>query len=387
MHKHVIVIAGWHDYNQLMGFCRYAHEAGWTLDTVSIFQGAAPRNFRADGMLTTNVFRQDLKMFVRKAASVIPTVLHGCDDLKLGIPSVECDEAAAGRMAAQHLLDQGHKNFAFFNYSSEIHARLRLQGFQERLREANRDCQVLFRNSATSADMAEWLAGRLKTLPKPLGLFAVDDLLAAEAIEAALSRGWRVPEDMAVIGVGNLDLICKYSRIPITSIAMPSEQQSYEAAALLDKLMNGRRPPKKTMILPPTELITRTSTDHLAVTHPAVKRAVDFITQHLVTEPLMPRQIAQATGISTSLLYTLFHQELSCTPSSLVQQLRIRRACHLLLASSEKIGTISDQCGFTNMRTFQRTFFREKGVHPQPWRQAQRKGANQGQSMSSHRPG
>ncbi len=375
MRKHVIVIAGWHDYNQLMGFCRYAHEAGWTLDTTSLFQGAAPRHCRADGMLTTNIFRSDLRSFVRKTARIIPSVLHGCDDLKLGIPRVECDEAAIGRMAAQHLLDQGHKHFAFFNYSSAIHARRRLEGFRQRLREADRDCMVLSHHSATSANMAEWLAARLKTLPKPLGLFAVDDTLAAEAIEAALDHGWRVPEDMAVVGVGNFDLICKYSRRPVTSVALPMEQLSYESAALLDRLMKGRPAPTGTLVLQPTELITRTSTDHLAMTHPSVKRAVDYISTHLVTKPLKPRQIAQATGISTSLLYTLFHEELRCTPSALVQRLRIRRACHLLMSTPDKIDTISEQCGFATLRTFQRTFVREQGLYPQAWRQCQHKGA------------
>ena len=176
-----------------------------------------------------------------------------------------------------------------------------------------------------------------------------------------------------MVGVGNIDLVCKYSRIPITSVAQPLEQQSYEAAALLDRLMSGQHPPKVPLILPPTELVIRTSTDHLAITHPAVKRAVDYIKQHLVQESLDPRRIAQTTGISTSLLYTLFHQELACTPSNLVQRLRIHKARHLLLTTTEKIGTISDLCGFPNLRTFQRTFVRHEGLHPQPWRNAQHK--------------
>ena len=372
MHKHVIIIAGWHDYNMLMGFCRYAHEAGWTLNTVSIFQSAVPRRWQADGLLTTNVFRPDLRRFVRKAAAVMPAVLHGCDDLRLGIPRVECDEAAIGRLAAEHLLDQGHKNFVFFSHSDALHARRRLDGFRARLRAAQRDCLVLSKISATSAGLADWLAGQLKHLPKPVGLFAVDDLLASEAIEAALDGGWRVPEDMAVLGVGNNDLVCQYSQIPITSIGQPMEQQAYAAAALLDRLMHGRPAPKAPVVLPPSGLITRMSTDHLAVTHPAVKRAVEFMMEHLVAGPLTSRQIAQAIGISITLLFRLFHRELACTPSNLIQRFRIRRARDLMLTTSEKISAISERCGFLNLRTFQRTFIRLEGLHPQAWRQAQR---------------
>lgn len=367
-------MAGWNDFNILKGFLRYAHKASWSLDTNSIMIGTIPRNWQtADGMLATNSPRRDVQHFLRKASAVIPAVLLGPDRLKLGIPRVDCDDIAAGRMAAEYLLEQGHKTFAYSSHTNGTHSGLRLKGFRERLAKSGRTCTVFCRAGGSTDNISEWLKGRLKRLKPPLGILAVDDVIASETIEAVLACGLRVPKDVAVMGIGSLDLVCKYARIPITSIALPTEQQASESAAILDRLMSNQAAPQKTLILPPSQIIIRQSTDYMAVTHPVVKSALDFITENLLTETLSLSNIARAAGVSTTLLYTLFHSELNCTPQEHVRKLRMRRACDLLLNTSEKIGSISNQCGFSNLRTFQRTFRKLEGMHPHPWRKIRQK--------------
>ena len=243
--KRILIVLGFLNPDILAGFSRYAREADWILNAFSVFHNAVPPDWDADGLLTTNVFRPDLVRFVRKTARQIPTVLHGCDDLRLAVPNVECDEYQIGRMAAEHLLDQDHRHFAYFRYSDNIHAMRRRDGFRDALREAGYDCMDLEKISEHGNGAGEWFRKQLARLPKPLGLFAEDDLLAARVIETATDEGWQVPADLAVVGCGNIDLVCEFGPVPITSIDCPLEEQAYQAAAMLDTLMSGKKLPKQ----------------------------------------------------------------------------------------------------------------------------------------------
>jgi len=239
--KRILIVVGFFNPSILSGFTRYAREADWVVNVISVFHQAVPGDWEADGMLTTNVFRQDLAKFIRKYAQKIPTVLHGCDDMKLGVSNVECDEHEVGKMAAHHLIDQEHRHFAFFRYSNNIHAMKRRAGFQECLKEFGHDYIDLEMISEHGEGIEKWFKGKLSRLPKPLGLFAEDDLLAAQAIEAAMDAGWKVPEELAVVGCGNMEMVCELGSVPITSISCPIEEQAYQAAALLDARMRAKK--------------------------------------------------------------------------------------------------------------------------------------------------
>jgi LacI family transcriptional regulator len=296
-------------------------------------------------------------------------VLHGCNDLGYPVPNVECDERAVGQLAASHLLEQGHRNFAYFHYSSNRHAVLRGEGFKARLAEAGHDCLELKNLSEHGVGSGEWFARRLARLPKPLGLFAEDDFLATTAIESALDIGWRVPGDLAVVGSGNLTLVCEQSAVPITSVEIPFEAEAYQAAAMLDCLLSGKKIEKQTVVFPPTGLLARQSTNSLAAHRAVVQRALAFMSAHLPDPDLNVIAIAKGSGVSLRLLYNEFQTDLKSTPMDIVSRLRMRKAKDLLLNSREKIEAVSEACGFANLRTFQRTFLRTEGHPPLRWRQ------------------
>ena len=154
-------------------------------------------------------------------------------------------------MAARHLLDCEHRNFACLRYSRNLHALRRLAGFREALREAGKDCLDLEMLAEHGNGVGEWFR-ELAELPQPLGLFAEDDLLAARVIEAAADAGWQVPGDLAVVGCGNMDLVCDLGPVPITSISTPLGEMAYQAAAMLDAMMSGNPPAEPTLVFPPT---------------------------------------------------------------------------------------------------------------------------------------
>lgn len=366
--KRILIVLGFLDPAILAGFSRYAREAGWILNAFSVYHGSVPKGWQADGLLTTNVFRSDLVRFVRRMAREIPTVLHGCNDLRLPAANVECDEYEIGRMAARHLLDCEHRNFACLRYSRNLHALRRLAGFRETLRAAGHDCLDLEMLAEHGSGVGEWFRKQLPELPQPLGLFAEDDLLAARVIETAVDAGWQVPDDLAVVGCGNMDLVCDLGPVPITSIAFPLEEMAYQAAAMLDALMSGGKLPASPTVFPPVTLIARKSTDSVAARLPLVKRALDYMNEHLADPALDATAVAHHCGVSLRGLYNEFQGDLRSTPMACLLRLRVRRAQDLLRGENPKVEQIAEACGFANLRTFQRAFQRKENLPPTLWR-------------------
>lgn len=366
--KRILIVLGFLDPRILAGFARYARERGWILNALSVLRGTVPRGWRAHGMLTTNTDRSDLRAFVKETARRIPTVLHGCNDFGIPIPNIECDERAVGREAALHLLEQGHRHFAYVQYSRHRHAILRRDGFRAHLAAAGHSCLVLETTSAHGPGWEGWFRRGVARLPKPLGLFAEDDILAARVIESAIDAGWRVPEEFAVVGNGNLPLVCDHSQVPITSVTMPFEEGSYRAAALLDRLLSGKPLEKQTTTLFPTGIIARQSTNAVAAQRPVVQRALAWMHAEIQKSDLTVEAIARGSGVSGRLLYNEFQIDLKSTPKTELLRIRLRKAKEQLLANKTKIGVIAETCGFANLRTFQRAFQRIEGQSPARWR-------------------
>ena len=367
--KRILIVLGFLDPVILSGFSRYAREAGWILNAFSVYHGSVPKGWQADGLLTTNVFRPDLVRFVRLMSREVPTVLHGCNDLRLPAPNVECDEYEIGRLAARHLLNCEHRHFACLRYSRNLHALRRLAGFRETLREAGEDCLDLEMLAEHGNGVGEWFRKQLPELPQPLGLLAEDDLLAARVIETASDAGWQVPDDLAVVGCGNMDLVCDLGPVPITSIAIPLGEMAYQAAVMLDTLMSGKKLPESSTVFPPVTLIARKSTDSVAARQPLVKRALEYMNEHMANPSLDARVVAVHCGVSLRGLYNEFQADLRTTPMACLLHLRVRRAQEILLSDSSKIEQVAEACGFSNLRTFQRAFQRQENMPPTHWRQ------------------
>lgn len=370
--KRILIILGFLNPDILAGFSRYAREANWILNAFSVFQNTVPPDWDADGLLTTNVFRPELVRFIRKTARRIPTVLHGCDDLRIGVPNVECDEYEIGRMAAKHLLDQEHRHFAYFRYSDNIHSIRRRDGFRDVLRETGHDCLDLEMISEHGNGAGEWFRKQLARLPKPIGLFAEDDLLATRVIETATDQGWQVPADLAVVGCGNITLICEFGPVPLTSFACPHEEEAYQAARMLDMLMSGKKLPKKRLILQPSGLIARESTYSVAASQELVKRALACMAEQLHDPTLDARNVADHCGVSLRVLYREFDKDLRITPMACLLKMRIRMSKDMLNQGNRKIEDVAEACGFGSVRTFQRAFQRIESASPMQWKLARR---------------
>ena len=377
--RNVSVVLGWYDPRVFLGIGRYARQGGWHLVLRTIFDGVLPRDWRGDGLLVSAGDREDLLSFCRHQARKYPTVRIGANTGGIDAPSVEEDDVAAGQLAAEHFLSHGYRHFAWYTTRRGEVADRRLDGYRGVIEQAGHTVTVLDwpassgRRKDTWANCRNWLARHLAALPKPLALFALDDQLAADAIEVCGEIPLNVPDDVAVMGVGNIESACEYSRVPISSVAFDADRTGYEAAAMLDRLMAGQAAPKQPIVLPPEGIVERESTDAYAAEHPALARAIEFIARNC-HRPINVADVVEAAGISRRMLNYLFAHQLRRSPGRHLLHLRIERAKEMLRETDQRAGRIAEVCGFQPVRNFNRCFRRETGTAPLAYRKAHRGG-------------
>jgi LacI family transcriptional regulator len=222
--------------------------------------------------------------------------------------------------------------------------------------------------------VARWLT----LLHKPVGVLAPNDVWAYQLLEVCRQKALRVPDDVALVGVDNDDLLCGLARPPLTSVATPAERVGYEAAALLDRLMAspGRAdgaPPLPP--LPPLGVVARQSTDVLMVDDPAVAAAVRFIRERACT-PIGVEDLLRAVPLPRRTLERRFRAALGRGPGEEIRRTRVERARYLLGASRSSMGEVARAAGFADAKHFCVAFRRHTGQSPSSYRREFR-----------HRPG
>ncbi|MCG8509876.1 MAG: XylR family transcriptional regulator, partial [Rhodospirillales bacterium] len=271
----------------LQGIMKYARQrGGWIFamnpeqrhDTMSDLSG-----WRGDGAIALI----DTAAEERAALALgIPIVNISSVLTSSKLPRVVVDNYAIGTLAADHLLECGFSRFAYYGLRRIYFSSQRGQGFADRLARFSRTAEV-FEDVSTFTGRARWhlkldrLSEWLSELDKPCGVFACTDQRARLVLETAAELGLNVPDELAVLGVDNEQVTCEFSSPTITSIARNDEAAGYEAAALLDKLMQGGSPPQEQIVIPPESVVKRQSTNVLAVENAHLKSVVDYVQEHL----------------------------------------------------------------------------------------------------------
>lgn len=377
--RRVLVALGWNDPRTIRVIGQFARTARWHLETRRFYDEIVPMHWSGDGMIVSYSQRSDLLAFMRRQAPRQPTVLIGRNQPGISSPQVMEDNVKAGRLAAQHFMERGHTQFAWFTAYTGLVSNDRCEGFSSALAEGGFKCHRLeYRRERTfSGDHGRhrqaWLAKRLRMLPRPTACYVLDDQLASETIEVCLANGWQVPEDFAVMGTGNLEIACECSHVPISSIDLGEEEIALKAAQLLDRLMRGRKGPTQPVVIAPRGVVIRSSTEFLAVASPYLRRAVDFIGANL-RRPFSLEQVAESAGVSRRTLYNLFRRQLARSPAEFVLKARLDRARQLMAESpNETIANVASQSGLGSSRTLTRLFLRYEGVNARSWKKEARR--------------
>ena len=211
--------------------------------------------------------------------------------------------------------------------------------------------------------ISEWLA----SLPKPLAIMACNDDRGRHVIEACKMANVKIPYEAAVLGVDNDELFCELCDPPLSSIARDTEAAGFEAAAVLDKLMSGQKTDCNRIIVHPTHVVARVSSDILAIEDPEVAKALSFIEYHSRQHTLVD-EVADAVAMSRRNLHRRFVKTLGRTVHQEIRRARVELVVQMLLETDMTIAQIAYALGWPSEKHIAREFKAVKGVTPLAFR-------------------
>jgi len=311
------------------------------------------------------------------AAAGVPVVNISAIEIPgVDFPRVATDLTAAGRMAAEHLLDRGFRRFAYYGLERRPFVERHYRGFARAVAGVCRQTPfygVRFEVGAGArttwltrqSRLQAWLAG----LAKPVAIVAWTTEQGRELIHACRRAGLLVPEHIAVLAADNDELLCEACVPSLSGIALTSERIGYEAAAVLDRLMRGGRAGKRPVLIAPTGVVTRQSTDTLAIDDPDLARAVAFIRGH-ATDPIGVRDVLREVPVSRRWLERRFHEVLGRGPGEEIRRLRLERAQLLLAQTDMSIPQVAQAAGFGSREYLAAAFKAKTALTPQEYRRS-----------------
>ena len=307
------------------------------------------------------------------AAAGVPVVNVSAVELNgVQLPSVRTDLQASARMAAEYLLGRGFQHFAYCGTEWWSYTDYHRRGFAKVLGEAGFSCDVYPRNSrdrrrtATQPrerDLIRWL----EPLPKPLAVLTWTTNCGSQVIQACRRAGLLVPEQVAILAADEDDLLCELCNPPLSGIALTSERIGYEAAALLDRMMSGIEPPQDAILIEPAGVVTRQSTETLAIHDADVASAVAFIWRH-AGDRIHVRDILREVPISRTRLEQRFRQILGRSPSAEIRRVHLERAKQLLAETDMPVPDVAAASGFGSREYLAHAFKQETRLTPREFR-------------------
>ncbi len=289
-------------------------------------------------------------------------------------PLVNIDNRAVGAAVAAEFLKRGFQHFAMVGMPDVPGSGDRLKGYAARLALAGRQPLTYALTAAMEhrrkntgiigpqRRLQTWLKG----LPQPVGVFVTDDAWAREVAELCDLAGLPIPEGIAIIGVDNDEFICEMAQPALSSVAIPWEKIGFEAAACLDRAMQGAPAPAEAKLVEPGPIITRHSSDVMAVDDPLFAQALRFINQRACGH-LHMADVLRAVPVSRRWLERQCRRALGRSPLQEIRRVRIARAQHLLTTTDLPLWKICEHCGVAETK-FPALFKRETGLTPNRWR-------------------
>lgn len=283
---------------------------------------------------------------------------------------IEADSTAMGKMAAEHFLSRGFSNFGYCGYGNIWYSKEREAGFTEAVRACGFAEPLTYDNRKTPSKTEELaaIAQWLHSLPKPCGVFACNDDLAEKVLEACKIEKIKVPDSVAVLGVDNDEFICNLTQPPLSSIALNGEQVGYEAAAMLEKMMHSDRVKVKNVMLLPTHVVVRQSSDIMAIKDTEVHKSLEYIAQHC-DQPIAVGNVVTAAMCSRRTLERKFRQILGKSIREQIQDMRTDKIARLLLETDLSVSQITYKMGFSRVDHVCRYFRRRYNMSPSDYRQ------------------
>ncbi len=303
------------------------------------------KRWSGDGIITRTATKESIKLMRRRRLAIIDL---GDIHPHLGMLRISSADMVIGRMAAEHLLERGFENFACCGFAGEHWSERRRDGFVGEIGHKGFTAQVYESPRAgqqawkrDQMRLVEWLG----SLRKPLGVFATNDLRGQHILDACAQLDLAVPENVAVIGVDNDEIVCGFCQPSLTSIIPNPERIGYEAALWLDRLMEGEKPTTTEIEIPPLGIAVRQSSDVYAVADPAVASALSFIRAR-ACEGVTVNDVLNHLSVSRSWLERSFRKLVKHSPQAEIRDVQLKRCKELLRTTNLPLDKIAHLAGF-----------------------------------------
>lgn len=356
----------------LRGIARYARQVGnWQL-----FHGAGGltdsfpewmENWDGDAVVA-RIQNKDTRERLEKLDIPVVDVLGVCENR---FPLVHVDDRAIATLVAEHFRARDFRNFAFYGIAGENWSERRAASFRAgcidaasfHLHETPRSGGG--RGTSAFRELQHWV----RDLPRPVGMMVASDQRGLELLEACLSEGISVPEEIAVIGVDNDTALCEIAEPSLSSVRGGHFNVGVQAAHLIDRLLEGETPPTTPLLVPPNEIVERESSQIHAIDDPIIADSVRHIRENLA-ESITNDSIARAVGLSRTLLQKRFRDATGQSIREFILARRIERAISLIETTDITLADVAWRCGFRHQEYLGQVVKKATGETPGMLRKA-----------------
>ena len=361
----------------LNGIAHYIREnERWQVDLCDQDWGAAPcfslQQWKGSGIIA----RIETPAIAAALHGVkVPIVDLSSSRLMPEIPWFENDYQAIAKLAMEHFTARGFKRFAFCGDKKYQWAQWLREQFTELVVAAGFSCSVHepeSRSALGSEVELQEITRWVKDLDKPIALLACNDFAGRKVLEACHMASIQVPDEIAVLAEDNDEVFCELSAPPLSSIQQNSVRIGYEAAAGLARLMRGEKLGNEGTLVPPAGIVTRQSTDVLAIEDRSVVQAVRFIREH-ACERINVKDVLKALPQSRRLLESKFKKILGHSPHEEILNVQMARVKLLLVETDHSMESIAERTGFNYVEYLSVVFNRVFGMPPSEYRKLNRR--------------
>jgi LacI family transcriptional regulator len=348
-----------------------SEEWRWTDATPAWF-----RNWKGDGAIAW-VETPELASIIRTLDCPVVDVRGSVPDC--GLPLIATENKTVVNLVAEHFMQRGFRHYAFCGFVGANYSDQRSALFEERLAREGFTCSV-YNPPETCRDaqaielekrgllFQDHLANWLKSLPKPVGLMACNDIRGHQVVNACRRANLAAPEEVAVVGVDNDEIFCELCDPPLTSVALNTLQIGYEATVLLERIMGGGKSPETPIRIPPLGIVTRRSSDVLAMSDRQLAAGTRFMREHAF-QTININEVARAAGMSRRVFERRFVAQVGRPPKAEVLRLRLERVKDLLADTDWTLAQIAERTGFKYSEYLHTVFSQKIGMSPGQFRE------------------
>lgn len=362
--------------NLLKGIVRYSKEVGnWSFQRMPLYyrmlygeNGVVEwaKKWQADAIIAQLT---DVNIELLNDLN-IPIIVQNYRDRNKAVSNLTGDYFNTGVMAAKFFLNRGYRNFAFYGFKGAIWSRERADGYSHEIEKQEYKLAILENDNK---DREEWsynhtvLGNWLQSLPKPVALFACDDHFALQISETCNVYNINVPDDIAILGVDNDDLLCNISDPPLSSIVLDVENGGYNAGKLLHQLITKEITEPFNIVVNPLIIERRKSTEKYAVSDKNIRTILNYIEKNYANH-LSVEELVKQVPLSRRVLEKKFKEETGESLYQYIQNYRIDQFTRLLITTDYSLFEAALQSGFENYKNVSRVFRKYKSLSPAEYR-------------------